>query len=60
MGSGGSDLWRDALARIVSRAQELGEIDPSLDAEAVARVLLAAWQGLVLHKALDPSVDVPS
>ena len=46
------------LADIISRAQEKGEVDPALSPEAVARVLLAMWQGLVLQKALEPGVDV--
>lgn len=56
--SSGIDLWKGALAQIISRAQEKREINPTLDPDAVARVLLSAWQGLVLQKALDPSVDV--
>ena len=46
------------LAGIIGRAQEKGEVNPSISPEAVARVLLSMWQGLVLQKALDPEVDV--
>ena len=48
------------LAGIISRAQDKGEIAPAISPDAVARVLLAMWQGLVLQKALDPEVDVGS
>lgn len=54
----GPDLWRAALAHLMRRARERGEIDPSLDPESIARVLVSAWQGLVLQKAFDPQVDV--
>lgn len=54
----GIDLRRSALSEIISSAQRKAEVDPSLDPEAVARVLLSTWQGLVLQKALDPEVDV--
>ena len=53
-------MWRDTLGRIVARAQELGEVKPDLDPEAVGRVLLSMWLGFVLQKALDPEVDVES
>ena len=54
------DLWMSALAQIIGRAQGLAEINPDLNAEAAARVLLSMWQGFVLQKALDPTVDVGS
>ena len=50
--------WRDALTQIVERAQAEGKIDGSMSSEAVARVLLSTWQGLVLQKALDPDLEV--
>ena len=56
--SSGIDLWKGGLAQIISRAQGRAEINPDVDPESVARVLLAMWQGLVLQKALEPSVDV--
>ena len=54
----GSDLWRTTLAQLMRRAKERGEIDPSLDPESLAQVLVSAWEGLVLLKAFDPQVDV--
>ena len=54
--------WHGILARIkdiISNAQERGEINPDLDASAVARVLMATYDGLVVQKAMDRSlVDV--
>jgi AcrR family transcriptional regulator len=47
-----------ALGEIVRCAQERGEIDPGLDGQSVARVMLAVYQGLVLQKLLDPDMDV--
>lgn len=52
------EQWKALLTQIVARAQASGEIDAALEPEAVARVLLSTWQGLVLQKALDPNVDV--
>ena len=54
----GLDLWRTALAQLMQQAKERGEIDPSLDPESIAQVLVSAWQGLVLQKAFDPQVDL--
>jgi len=46
------------VSKIVRYAQERGEINANLDADAVARVMMAFWDGLVLQKTLDPEVDV--
>jgi AcrR family transcriptional regulator len=56
--SRGEDSHRKPFTEIVRRAQERGEIDPALDAEAVARVMLSFWSGLAIQKGLDPQVDV--
>lgn len=48
------------FTEIVRLAQSRGEINPRLDPAAVARIMLSAFYGLVLQKALDPSVDVPA
>lgn len=53
------DVYREALCGLLRRAQENGAINPCLDPDSAARVLLATWQGLVLQKALDSQVDVP-
>src|SRR5437667_9489577 len=50
---------REAFSqRIVKDAQGRGEINPNLDRDAVARVLMAFWDGLVLQKTLDPTADI--
>ncbi len=52
--------WGDILERlerIIKRAQEQGEINPDLDAIAVARLFLAMHDGLVLQKTIDPDTD---
>lgn len=49
---------REPLTQIVRRAQERGEIDPALDAGAVARVMIAMWQGFVLQMGFEPDVDI--
>ena len=52
------DPLRTGLAQIIGRGQKRSQINPDLDAESAARVLLSMWQGFVLQKALDPVVDV--
>ena len=54
----GIDPWKEALTQFIGGAQGVGEVNPELDPEAVARVLLSMWQGLIVQKALDPEVDV--
>jgi AcrR family transcriptional regulator len=46
------------LREIVRRAQARGEIEPSLDTNAVANVMLGVYQGLVLQKLQNPDMDV--
>jgi AcrR family transcriptional regulator len=52
------DDYLDALSQIIRRAQELGQIDQSLDPRSVGRMLLSLYYGLELQKALDPAVEV--
>jgi AcrR family transcriptional regulator len=54
----GRDHIVEPLGEIVRRAQARGEIDPELDASAVANVMLGIYQGLVLQKLLLPELDV--
>lgn len=49
---------RATIAETVREAQEQGEVNPELDPEAVARVIVSFFEGLVLQKALDPRLDV--
>ncbi len=58
LGRSGFGTWRNALAGIIQRAQQRGEVNPSLEPESAGRVLLSSWLGLVLQKAFDPQVDV--
>jgi AcrR family transcriptional regulator len=52
------DSYLEALAWIVRRAQESGQLDRSLDPRAVSQLLLSLYCGLELQKALDPDLDV--
>ncbi|HEV8575114.1 MAG TPA: TetR/AcrR family transcriptional regulator [Dehalococcoidia bacterium] len=53
------DSIRDAfVTKIVEEGQERGEINTRLDPDAIARVMMAFWDGLVLQKTLDPNVDI--
>lgn len=52
------DSHRQPFTEIIRRAQERGEINPSLEADAVARVMVSLFMGLVLQKGLEPEVDV--
>jgi AcrR family transcriptional regulator len=47
-----------AMAAVAESAQARGQLNPSLDPDAVGQVGMAFFQGLVLQKALDPTVDV--
>ncbi|MGE0056940.1 MAG: TetR/AcrR family transcriptional regulator [Dehalococcoidia bacterium] len=47
-----------ALAELVRRAQARGEMSPDLDPEAMGRVMLGLYQGLVWQKVLEPDLDV--
>ena len=49
---------QDAFADILRAAQERGEVNTALDARAIAQVMVSFFDGLVLQKSLDPSVDV--
>ncbi|MBI4306539.1 MAG: TetR/AcrR family transcriptional regulator [Chloroflexi bacterium] len=48
------------FTEIVRNAQKRQQINPALDPRAVSRIMLSAFYGLVLQKALDPGVDVPA
>jgi AcrR family transcriptional regulator len=49
---------RAAIGAVVRDGQAAGEVDPSLDADAVARLTIALFQGFVLQQAWEPSADV--
>jgi TetR/AcrR family transcriptional regulator, transcriptional repressor of aconitase len=54
----GIDPPRRMLAEIVGAACARGELPKSLDPEAIARVMIALFQGFALQLAWDPSVPV--
>lgn len=49
-----------ALMQIIRKAQAKGEIDPTLESDSVARMLLALYYGLELQLALYGTVEVAS
>jgi len=53
----GVEVPKAILACMVQRAKARGEIPRTLDAEAMARLLIAFFQGLVLQFTWDGNVD---
>jgi TetR/AcrR family transcriptional regulator, transcriptional repressor of aconitase len=53
----GVDVPKAILARTVRRAKTRGELPRTLDADAMARLLIAVFQGMVLQLTWDASVD---
>lgn len=49
---------RETIKAIVVQAQARGDVEPALDAEAVAQVFTSLFDGLMFQKAMDPEVDV--
>jgi AcrR family transcriptional regulator len=56
----GVEVPRAILARMVERAKARGELPRTLDANAMARMLIAFFQGLVLQLTWDANVDTQS
>ena len=56
----GVEVPKAILARMVQRAKAQGELPRALDADAMARLLIAFFQGLVLQLTWDGSVDTQS
>jgi AcrR family transcriptional regulator len=56
----GVDLPRARLATLVRSGQTRGELRPDLDADALARAMIALFHGFVLQQAWDPGVRVGS
>lgn len=52
------DTWVEALTGLFQEAQKAGEVDQGLDARSLARIMFSIWHGLVLHKSLDPEIDI--
>jgi AcrR family transcriptional regulator len=51
------DGIRGSLAQLVRQAQARGDINPDLGPQAVAQVLVSTFDGLVLQKAIEPTID---
>lgn len=51
---------REAIVRLVERGQHTGQIRPEIDPDAVARTLVAVFQGLVLQVVWGETVDLPA
>ena len=56
----GVEVPKAILAGMVQRAKTQGELPRALDADAMARLLIAFFQGLVLQLTWDGSVDTQS
>lgn len=48
--------YLDALTQLIRKAQAAGQLDPTLDPQAVGQILLSLYYGLELQKALDSAV----
>ena len=56
--TGSYGTWIQGLTELIEQAQKEGEVDPGLDARSSARIMFGLWHGLMLHKSLDPEIDV--
>ncbi len=52
------DVICQAFTGIIATAQERGDINPHVDPESVARIMLSLFQGMVVQKSLDPGIDL--
>ena len=52
------DTLCQAFAELFREAQEQGTVDPQLDSQALAITVMGMFHGLVLHKSLDPEIDM--
>jgi len=53
----GLNAVRAAIVRLIERAQHTGQIRPEIDADALSRVLIALFQGLLLQVAWGEPLD---
>ena len=51
---------RAEIVRLVARGQRAGQLGAELSPEAVARVLIATFQGLILQRAWGEDIDLPA
>ncbi|MEZ4679900.1 MAG: TetR/AcrR family transcriptional regulator [Caldilineaceae bacterium] len=52
------DFYLETLTQLVRKAQGAGQLAPTLDPQAVGRILLSLYYGLELQKALDHEVAI--
>ena len=54
---------QDVLGRLttfVEASQRAGDIDSTLDPEAIGRVMIAQYQGLITQRLVEPDIDIPA
>ncbi len=51
----GFDEWAARLRRVLTEAQEAGDLDGSLDVEVTALFILSAWEGTLIAARVDKS-----
>jgi AcrR family transcriptional regulator len=56
--TGGMASVRQELVRLIERGQLAGQIRPEVEPDAVARVLIATFQGLILQVAWGETIDL--
>jgi len=56
----GVTIVRQAIVTLIGRGQRTGQIRADIDAEAVARTLIAVFHGLVLQTAWGEMIDPPA
>jgi TetR/AcrR family transcriptional regulator, transcriptional repressor for nem operon len=49
--------WQTRLAELLSQAQTAGELDPELDPESLAAVLVGGWEGAVMRARVSRDLD---
>ena len=49
---------REAIARLIDKGRQTGQVRPDADPDAMARILIAVFQGLVLQMAWGEPVDL--
>jgi AcrR family transcriptional regulator len=47
-----------AFASIIRVAQDRGDINPEVNPDSVARIMLSLFHGMVIQKSLDPAIDL--
>jgi AcrR family transcriptional regulator len=58
--TGGLANVRTAIARLIDRGIEAGQVKPNVDPEAAARIMIATFQGLVLQASWGEALDLPA